>query len=201
MRALGAFVFVSLILSSSLRGQETPRPEALPSPIPRIEKPMEVVVPAEWLEGDRLERRRLVDLESHRRPSPLEVDDWENSPPLNLGMLKGKVVVLFFWSTESDPSRAILPYLAEIYGRWKGKGVELVGICASAGAGRMKDTIGQYGIRFPVAADVEERTAAEYLVNGRPDFYVIDQEGFFYVVDAQNGAIESIIKKLLDDTK
>lgn len=171
-----------------------------PTPIVQIEKPRVVVVPEEWLEGDRLERRRLKDLESHRRPPALEVEDWINSPPLNLGMLQGKVVVLFFFSLTSDPSRAILPHLANVHRAWKEKGVEVVGICASDGAGGLKEAVDRYGVSFPVAVDIQERTAADYQVNGRPDFYLIDREGFLYVVDAQNGAVETIIEKLLKVT-
>lgn len=169
---------------------------AQPTPILQIEKPRELIVPGEWQEGDRLERRRLKDLESHGRPPALAVEDWINSPPLNLGQLQGKVVVLFFFSLESNPSRAILPHLAAVHRRWKDRGVELVGICASGGAGGLREAIRRYGIAFPVAVDIRDQTAAEYQVNGRPDFYLIDREGFLYVVDAENGAVEEIVERL-----
>ena len=169
---------------------------AQPTPIVQIEKPRELIVPREWQEGDRLERRRLKDLEAHGRPPALELEDWINSPPLNLGQLQGKVVVLFFFSLQSDPSRAILPHLAAVHRRWKDRGVEMVGICASDGAGGLPEAVRRYGIAFPVAVDVRDKTAAEYQVNGRPDFYLIDRAGFLYVVDAENGAVEEIVESL-----
>jgi peroxiredoxin len=192
---------LSLCVAAPIRGQEEgDEGPARPTPIVQIEKPRVVVVPDEWLEGDRLERRRLTDLESHRRPPELEAEDWINSPPLNLGMLQGKVVVLFFFSMESDPSRAILPHLAAVHRRWKERGVEIVGICASDGTRGLKEAITRSEVAFPVAVDGKGATAADYQVNGRPDFYLIDQEGFLYVVDAQNGAVETIIEKLLKVT-
>ncbi len=192
--ALAAFC---LCAAPGARGQlDEEEGPAQPTPIVQIEKPRELIVPREWQEGDRLERRRLKDLESHGRPPALEVEDWINSPPLNLGQLQGKVVVLFFFSLQSDPSRAILPHLAAVHRRWKDRGVEMVGICASDGAGGLPEAVRRYGIAFPVAVDVRDKTAADYQVNGRPDFYLIDREGFLYVVDAENGAVEEIVESL-----
>lgn len=94
------------------------------------------------------------------RPAPeWDVADWINSPPLTLGDLKGKVVLVRWWTAPYCPyCKATAPALNEFHARYKDRGLVVVGFYhhkepTPFKLEDVKRAVTRYGFEFPVAVD------------------------------------------------
>jgi len=153
-----------------------------------------------WLEGDGESRARLSELEESREnPPALNVTGWQNSEPLELDELKGKVVVLDFWGTFSPSCLKKIDYHNELLDKFGSDGLVFIGVSATLGGEKVADTVQQYGIHYPVCVDVENKTNTAYGPNGFPDYYLIDRAGHLRIADCANASLEDAIAALLSE--
>jgi thiol-disulfide isomerase/thioredoxin len=97
---------------------------------------------------------------------------------VELSKLQGKVVVVNFWATWCGPCRAEMPGMLEVYGAYKGKGVEFVGI--SVDEGGWKDVtpfVKRMSITYPVVLDDGAVAWAYGGVNAIPTTFIVDRKG------------------------
>ncbi|RMD62470.1 MAG: TlpA family protein disulfide reductase [Planctomycetota bacterium] len=173
--------------------QTTTAAEAQPAPTKGAEhdpsasaaKTDPLIDPA-WLEGAPAHRAKVDPLMG--KPAPkLEVDSWLNTPrPLTLDQLKGKTVVLFFWSPTCHTCQRIMPALNNAYLQASKLGIEFIGVCTSSQAPLYATGVEQHNIPFPTALDRNGATWKAYGADGTPDFYIIDKDGVLRVADASN---------------
>ena len=92
-----------------------------------------------------------------------------------------------------------MPHANELARKYRDQGLVIIGICSSdtRDRGTMEDAVKDWGIEFPVASDIENRTVQTYRVNSFPDYYFIDRAGNLRIVDCANGKVEDAIKMLL----
>lgn len=153
-------------------------------------------VPAEWLEGDDEVRARLADVEGKPAPA-LDVTQWINTEPLRMSALKGKIVVLEFWSTMSNPSLKYLAQTMDLHARYADKGVVFISICSMHGAPTYDLTVRSQRLLHPVCLDQKGLTENRYAAEGYPDYYFIDRAGIVRVADSANTKVEEILSALL----
>lgn len=123
-------------------------------------------------------------------PSLQNVTAWINSAPLNLTELKGKVVLVDFWTYSCINCVRTLPYLKDWYDKYQRYGLVIIGVhtpefefekkLANVTAAVEKD-----GIRYPVALDNDYGTWLNYHNSYWPADYLIDKNGM--VVYQHNG--------------
>src|ERR1700753_4107913 len=83
---------------------------------------------------------------------------WINSPPLTAKQLRGKVVLVDFWTYSCINCLRAIPYVKAWADKYKDHGLVVIGVHAPEFAfekdlGNVKNAVAQLGIDYPVAID------------------------------------------------
>ncbi len=130
-----------------------------------------------------LKKSNYVRSESERQaPELVGITDWINSKPLTLAQLKGKVVLLDFWTYSCINCVRTLPHVTEWYKEYKDKGLEIIGIHTPEFAfeknkQHVEDAVKRFNITYPVALDNNYQTWQAYNNHYWPAHYLINQDG------------------------
>jgi cytochrome c biogenesis protein CcdA/thiol-disulfide isomerase/thioredoxin len=105
-----------------------------------------------------------------------------NGQPLTLKELRGKVVLVDFWTYTCINCIRTQPYIKSWYAKYKNKGFVVVGVHTpefpfERKAGNVEDAIKQAGITYPVAQDNAYKTWDAYSNEYWPAHYLIDAKG------------------------
>ena len=110
------------------------------------------------------------------------IDHWLNSSPLTMSGLRGKVVLVDFWTYSCINCIRTLPYVEGWYQKYAADGLVVVGVHAPEFAfehdtANVTAAIARFGITYPVAQDNEFKTWGAYNNNYWPADYLIDAGG------------------------
>jgi thiol-disulfide isomerase/thioredoxin len=123
------------------------------------------------------------------------------SVPANIGALRGRVVLLDFWATWCVPCRMMAPELAKLQAKYGAQGLTVLGVTSDPVALASKSAAA-LGMRYSVASDTAETTAASYSVRALPTLFAIDKKGVIREVfvgydPARHAEIEKLVTALL----
>jgi thiol-disulfide isomerase/thioredoxin len=109
-------------------------------------------------------------------------DNWLNSVPLTMAELKGKVVLIDFWTYSCINCIRTLPYVTNWYDAYKDKGLVVIGVHTPEftfehDADNVKNAIAQFKIHYPVVQDNDYAIWSSYNNEYWPAEYLIDQQG------------------------
>jgi cytochrome c biogenesis protein CcdA/thiol-disulfide isomerase/thioredoxin len=141
-------------------------------------------------------------------PEFVGTERWFNTPgdrPLSLRPLRGRVVLVDFWTYSCINCIRTLPYLNAWNARYRKDGLTIVGIHTpefpfERAAGNVESAIREDGIRYPVAQDNEEQTWNAYGNQYWPAEYFVDARGrvrFVHFGEGSYGEKERVIRQLL----
>jgi cytochrome c biogenesis protein CcdA/thiol-disulfide isomerase/thioredoxin len=133
---------------------------------------------------------------------------WFNTPdgrPLTLAGLRGKVVLVDFWTYTCINCLRTLPYLKAWDARYRSAGLVIVGVHTPEfqfehSAANVAAAIGQEGIRYPVAQDNDYATWNAWQNQAWPADYLIDARGrvrSVHIGEGGYGTTETEIRTLL----
>ncbi|PMS38148.1 cytochrome oxidase Cu insertion factor (SCO1/SenC/PrrC family) [Trinickia symbiotica] len=133
------------------------------------------------------------------------IDNWINSPPLTQQQLRGKVVLVDFWTYSCINCIHTLPYVKTWYQKYKDQGLVVVGVHTpeypfERSTDNVKTAIKRFGIEYPVAQDNEYATWNAYSNQYWPAFYLIDKEGrvvYTHYGEGEYAQTEQQIRNLL----
>jgi cytochrome c biogenesis protein CcdA/thiol-disulfide isomerase/thioredoxin len=118
-------------------------------------------------------------------PQFVGTEDWFNTPgdrPLTLTGLRGRVVLIDFWTYTCINCIRTLPYLEAWDAKYASKGLTIIGVESpefpfEKDAGNVADAIKQFGIHYPVVQDNNLDTWNAWANEYWPADYLIDKTG------------------------
>ncbi len=91
---------------------------------------------------------------------------------------QGKTVLIDFWATWCPPCREEIPEFVDLYHRYKGRGVEIIGISLDKGnAEGVKKFVEEFGIQYPVVIADEEVVHTFGGVRAIPTTFLVNSKG------------------------
>jgi cytochrome c biogenesis protein CcdA/thiol-disulfide isomerase/thioredoxin len=128
-----------------------------------------------------------------------------SNKPLTLAMLRGRVVLVDFWTYTCINCIRTLPYLKAWDATYRDKGLTIVGVhtpefAFEHDAGNVESAIARFGLRYPVAQDNNMGTWNAYGNQYWPADYLIDAAGHVRYAAAGEGdysQTETAIRALL----
>jgi cytochrome c biogenesis protein CcdA/thiol-disulfide isomerase/thioredoxin len=145
-----------------------------------------------------------------RAPEIRGTQQWFNTPagePLTLRELRGKVVLIDFWTYSCINCIRTLPHLKAWYERYGNSGLTIVGLHApefpfERDADNVDRAVRQNGIEYPVAQDNDFATWSAYGNQFWPAKYLIDARGqvrYTHFGEGDYDETERAIRTLLED--
>ena len=165
------------------------------------------------VERNSVARKELAKLQKTTKPhGPTApafagIDAWINSKPLTIDALRGKVVLVDFWTYSCINCLRTLPHLEAWYRRYHRTGLEIVGVHTPEFAfehvvSNVRQATKRLGVRYPVAIDNDYKTWDAYGNNAWPAEYLIDRSGRireYKAGEGQYGDTERKIQELLGE--
>ncbi len=110
------------------------------------------------------------------------IDGWLNSTPLTLADLRGKVVLIDFWTFSCVNCVRTIPHLKVLYNAYKQDGFVIVGVHSpefdfEKVPANVAAAVQRLGVTWPVAIDSEMATWNAYQNQSWPAEYLLDQQG------------------------
>jgi thiol-disulfide isomerase/thioredoxin len=132
---------------------------------------------------------------------------WLNSEPLMLAGLKGKVVLLEFWTYGCVNCRNVEPYIKAWHQKYANQGLVVIGVHApefsyERAIANVERYVRERAIQYPVAIDNDFDTWKRYQNRYWPAMYLIDKQGIIRYVSVGEGRYnqtEQQIRTLLDE--
>ena len=180
----------------------------------------------ERFEDSAAAQRELEELTGAREPEPVDaaadgsalrdfgpapefrnVASWLNSEPLTLAGLRGKVVLIDFWTYSCINCLRTLPHLKEWDRRYRDRGLTIVGVHSPEFAferveSNVRENAGSLGVRYPIALDNDFGTWSAWHNRYWPAKYLIDRAGhirYYHFGEGEYAQTEAAIRTLLGD--
>jgi cytochrome c biogenesis protein CcdA/thiol-disulfide isomerase/thioredoxin len=142
-------------------------------------------------------------------PSLSGAVDWINSPALTNEALKGKVVLVDFWTFDCINCKRTLPYVKDWAKKYEKDGLLVIGVhTPEYGFERIidnvRDKVKEYGITYPVAIDNNYAIWRNFDNQYWPAHYIIDAKGqvrYTHFGEGSYDTQEKVIQQLLEEAK
>jgi len=144
---------------------------------------------------------------SHFKKAPefTQITDYINTKPIKLSDLKGKVVLVHFWTYTCINCIHTIPHLNDWYGKYANKGFVIAGIQTpefefEKNIDSVKEAVKDFKIKYPVIQDNDYGTWNAYGNRYWPRDYLLDKEGYIrydHIGEGDYKDTENIIQSLL----
>jgi len=132
---------------------------------------------------------------------------WINSEPLSLGGLKGRVVLIEFWTFGCYNCVNTLPAIKRFNAEYAAKGLTVIGVETpeldfERSFDNLAAAVKKRGIDYPVLTDYESKNWDAYGVEAWPTIMILDKQGrirFTHVGEGEYDMQEMVIRSLLDE--
>ena len=133
--------------------------------------------------------------------------DWINSPPLDVSALRGKVVLIDFWTYTCINWRRTLPYVSAWADKYKDLGVVVVGVHTpefsfEKNLDNVRHETAMLAVHYPVAVDSGYAIWRAFRNQYWPALYIADAQGrirFHHFGEGGYAESERVIQQLLKE--
>ncbi|HET9057580.1 MAG TPA: TlpA disulfide reductase family protein [Chitinophagaceae bacterium] len=125
----------------------------------------------------------------------------KNGTVTKLSSLKGKVVLIDFWSSWCVPCRRNNPFLVYLYKKYKSKGLEIYGLSIDEQKSKWLKAIAKDKLTWPQVIDNkgwDAPSAATYGVDAIPANFLLDKTGKIIAINLERQELEGKLKDLLE---
>jgi thiol-disulfide isomerase/thioredoxin len=138
-------------------------------------------------------------------PEFTSITTWQNSPPLSMQSLRGKVVLVDFWTYSCINCLRTVPYIKKWHDKYKDQGLVIVGVHTPEYAFERKTSnvqtaMKRFDIQYAVAQDNDYATWKAYENQYWPAVYLIDRSGkivFKHFGEGRYDEMEKAIQTLI----
>jgi thiol-disulfide isomerase/thioredoxin len=135
----------------------------------------------------------------------LAAGEWINSDPLTLKDLRGRVVLIEFWTFGCINCRNTLPFIKSWHDRYRDQGLIVIGVHSpefdeERKVENLRRAVASLAISYPVVTDNDYRTWKAYDVEAWPTTFLLDKQGrirWKHVGEGDYDEAERQIQKLL----
>jgi cytochrome c biogenesis protein CcdA/thiol-disulfide isomerase/thioredoxin len=143
--------------------------------------------------------------EPYPAPDFAGITTWINSPPLTMKELRGKVVLVDFWTYSCINCVRTLPYIESWYEKYKDRGLVIVGVHSpefefEKNPNNVRKAVVSDGIKYLVALDNNLETWENFNNRYWPAHYLIDRKGrvvYMHYGEGKYSVTENNIRYLL----
>jgi thiol-disulfide isomerase/thioredoxin len=143
-----------------------------------------------------------------RAPELVQPRGFLNRRPFTLASLKGKVVLVDFWTFDCINCQHTIPYLREWYEHYHGAGFEIVGVHTpelpeERNPRDVAAAVRRLGVRWPVVLDPDYATWNAYGNQYWPAQYLIDKHGRIattHIGEGDYAELDAAIRALLAES-
>ncbi len=140
-------------------------------------------------------------------PDITTTGEWLNSPPLTSNDIKGKVVLIDFWTYSCINCLRTLPYIKSWYQQYKDKGLVIIGVHApefdfEKNKANVQKAIKRFEINYPVVQDNDHLLWNRFSNQYWPAHYLINKQGqivYTHFGEGNYDVTEKAIRALLDE--
>jgi peroxiredoxin len=123
---------------------------------------------------------------------------------VTLSDLRGKVVLINFWTTWCKPCVLEMPSMEKLYRKYKDKGFTILAIDIMEQPEPIRKFVKENNLTFPILLDTKGKVRGKYRVTGIPNSYLVDKDGqlvgrFIGPREWDNEHAEAIIEELLGE--
>ena len=124
---------------------------------------------------------------------------------VDLGQMRGKVVMVDFWGTHCGPCIAELPNVKAVYEKFHAQGFEVIGISCDTEKSDLEHFVERHEISWPQYFDGNQQDNNKFTIafgiSGIPHLFLVDKKGFlrFDNVSGDTLSLEEKITKLLSE--
>ncbi len=138
-------------------------------------------------------------------PELTKVNGFIDHNPITLADLRGKVVLLDFWTYSCINCIRTIPYLSAWYEKYANEGLMIIGIHTpefefEKDYNNVKAVVEKFDITYPVVQDNEKGTWNAYENRYWPQKYLIDSDGYVrydHICEGAYAETEKVIQSLL----
>jgi thiol-disulfide isomerase/thioredoxin len=164
-------------------------------------------VPATIIENGTATQVQIDKSQFKLAPELARISGYVNTEPMTLGDLKGKVVIVDFWTYSCINCIRTIPYLNAWHEKYADDGLVILGVHTpefefEKDYNNVKAAVEKFEIKYPVAQDNEKGTWKAYENRYWPRKYLVDNEGYIRYDHIGEGAYaetEKVIQSLLSE--
>lgn len=142
-----------------------------------------------------------------KAPELAKISGYINTAPIKLSDLRGKVVLVDFWTYSCINWIRTLPYLVDWNEKYADKGLVILSVHTpefefEKNIDNVMAAVKKFGIRYPVVQDNERGTWNAYENRYWPRIYLVDNEGYIrydHIGEGGYAETEKVIQSLLQE--